>query len=432
MKKLDVVDVSMAVLYKVALDVSFVISVGPLYGGQPELQAFGPANPLKVLAGYVAALTCFWLFRLARKRGAVSGFVIFVQYIFIVVPYTTLYGFEDLPTTYIGLILLGYGTAVAFIALIPAVKLRPAGALIRYMFAGSAGLIMLYVFGGLIATGGLHRLNFNLADVYTVRQEYIENLLPGLAYFVSWTGYVFNMVLLVIFLQQWKEGRWWALVGIGTTLLLQLLLFGMTNFKTFLFTPFAIMGLIWTTRRISFYRAVLIGSLAVICLLFIVDLVTPFGTALLKRAYFDPAAMHNLYFQYFSKHPFASGSGGALGEWLGAPYNDYPLQLVADHYLGTAEHPNAGWMADAYANFGAVGIFLYGVILAFILRLADFLAKKIAEPGVTEGLMLTPAVVLCSSALGTALLTHGLLVLLVTLWVLKATESTRWRVVYAA
>jgi len=418
MKKSELLDVLMIVLYKTALDASFALSIRPLYEGQPEFQPYGPENVGKLAVGYLVTLACFWLFRIAGKRGTISGFIIFVQYIFIVVPYTTLYGFEDLPTTYLVVILVGYVTAVSFIRAIPPIKLRPAGWLIRYIFVASAGLIMLYVFGGLIMTGGLQRLNFNLADVYSVREEYIENLLPGFGYFVAWTGYVFDMVLLVLFLQRWKERRRWAIVGLALTLCLQLLLFGMTNFKTFLFIPFAIMGLVWTTRRIPFHRALLIGSLGIISLLFIVDMITPFGTALLKRAYFDPAAMHNLYFEYFSQHPLASLSGEAVGDWLGAPYQRFPLELVADHYLGTAESPNAGWTADAFANFGIIGVFIYGAVLAFILRLGDFLAKKISDPGVTEGLMLTPAVVLCSSALGTALLTHGLLVLLIALWVL--------------
>lgn len=431
MKKSDLVDVLMILLYKVALDVSFAFFVKPLYDGEPELQSYGPENAGKIIAGYFVTLACFWLFRMAGKRGTVSRFIIFVQYIFIVIPYTTIYGIEDLPTTYLSLVLIGYVTVTVFVRLIPPIKLRPAGALIRYIFAAIAGLIMLYVFGGLIMTGGLQRLNFNLADVYTVRAEYVQNLLPGFGYFVAWTGYVFDMILLVLFLQRRKERRRGAILGILLTLSLQLLLFGMTNFKTFLFVPFAIMGLMWTSQRMHFHRAFLIGGLGIIGALLLADTISPFGTALLKRVYIDPAAMHNLYFEYFSSHPLASLSGEAVGTWLGAPYTQFPLQLVADHYLGTAESPNAGWMADAFANFGVVGVFLYGAILAFLLRLGDFLAKKISDPGVAEGLMLTPAVVLCSSALGTALLTHGLLVLLMALWVIRVNHSMEYEASWA-
>jgi hypothetical protein len=240
------------------------------------------------------------------------------------------------------------------------------------------------------------------------------------------------MVLLVMFLQRRKEGRRGAMLGILVTLSLQFLLFGMTNFKTFLFVPFAIVGLMWTSQRMHFHRAFLIGGPAMICVLLLVDTISPFGTALLARAYFDPAAMHNLYFEYFSSHPLASLSGEAVGRWLDAPYARFPLQLVADHYLGTDESPNAGWIADAFANFGIIGVFLYGAILALVLRLGDVLAKKISDPGVAEGLMLTPAIVLCSSALGTALLTHGLLVLLAALWVLRARQSIESEASWAA
>lgn len=424
MRKLRLVDAVMMLLYKAALDISFGLFVKPVYGNQPEFLEYGPENVSKLAIGYLVTLLCLWLFWAISKRSSASRFVIFVQLIFIVVPYTTLYGFEDLPTFYLSLVLAGYVSVALLVKVIPSIRLMTVGPEIRYVFACTAALVMIYVFAGLVVTGGLGRLNFNLYDIYPARAEYVKDLLPGFGYLVMWTAYVFIPVLLVIFLLRWKQRRLGGALGVVLILSLQLLLFGMTNFKTFLFLPVAIVGMLWLAWRVDMYRAMLIGVIGTICMLLFIDTLSPYALGLLNRTFFTPAAIHNLYFQYFSSHPFALLSGKPVGNWLGAPYSQFPVQLIAEHYWGTSISPNVGWIGDAYANFGVLGVFVYGTIMALVLRLGDSLARKISEPGAIEALLIAPAVALCSSALGTTLLTHGFIVLLAVLWVAKVND---WR-----
>jgi hypothetical protein len=135
-----------------------------------------------------------------------------------------------------------------------------------------------------------------------------------------------------------------------------------------------------------------------------------------------PAALHSIYFKYFSVHPFAL-LGDTIGGFFGSSYQKPIVLIIAEHFWGTIFDPNVGWIADAYANFGAIGIIVYGLVLGVLLRVADGLVGSHIAPGVVEGLMVGPVFALCSSALPTVMVTHGFLIILLVLWFLKGS----WR-----
>ncbi|SPP31947.1 hypothetical protein ARAF_1615 [Arsenophonus endosymbiont of Aleurodicus floccissimus] len=83
----------------------------------------------------------------------------------------------------------------------------------------------------------------------------------------------------------------------------------------------------------------------------------------------------------------------------------------------TGSHVNNGFIASGYAHFGLVGIMIYAVILGFILKILDYVTTR----GVSVWFVLCVVVVplrdaLISSDLLTTLLTHGLFVALILLF----------------
>lgn len=279
--------------------------------------------------------------------------------------------------------------------------------------------ICAYVYFGLIATGGLGRMNFDFSKVYDFRTQDELSALPGFGYFVSWFGYVLNMAWLILAMRSRKY------MQVLAALFLQVLFFGMTNSKAFLFVPLAIIGLSKLQMYIDTRRAFLIGSCAAIGVLLALNAVgINYGAGLLDRIFFLPAALHDLYFDYFSTHPLALMPGGLIGGFLGSPYTKPAVSVVAQAYWGKDFSPNVGWIGDAYANFGVAGIAIFSVVLASVLKVADQLANRGSNQGDYVLLMMGPTLALCSAGLGTVLLTHGLAIALLVLWVVGPRQQS--------
>lgn len=423
MKKSWLIDLVLIILYKFILDFSFMHYVLPVYGGEVQYAMHRNVNSAKVMAGYAIVALCMVLFDWIKKDAVVSRFVIFVQLLLVVVPYTVLYGAEDLPLWHIGMLLVGFMSVIVAGRWLPLVQIRPPKTATRKVFIYVMAAIVTYVFVGLFVTGGLGRFNLNFQDVYEARSLYAKSMLPGFGYFVPWVAYIINMAWLVTAMRSSSKFQAIAI------LLLQLLIFAMTNFKSFLFVPFAVIGLIELAKRMDIRRAALIGAPVIVgALVSLSAMGTSLGAAFLDRMFFVPAALHGLYFEYFSNHPFALLGGSELGNMFGSTYSQSSVYVVAQEYWGRMFSPNVGWIGDAYANFGPLGVVLFGIILAMILKTADgFASNKSIQPGVAEGLMVGPTLALCSSALGTVLLTHGLIVALVVLWVFRGYWSTKIR-----
>ena len=78
---------------------------------------------------------------------------------------------------------------------------------------------------------------------------------------------------------------------------------------------------------------------------------------------------------------------------------------------------NTGIVGDAFMNFGFIGLALWGILLAIILKLVDSCSKRV-DFRVGVAAIAMPTMSLVSSALLTCLLTHGLLLALLLLYLL--------------
>ena len=96
--------------------------------------------------------------------------------------------------------------------------------------------------------------------------------------------------------------------------------------------------------------------------------------------------------------------------------------VIGDAYYGHVQGPidvsaNANLWADAYANFGILGILFFTAILGGFLWILDSVAKG-ASLKISTLLLAYPAYMLVNTKLQTTLLTHGLVLVLVILYIL--------------
>lgn len=409
------------VIYKAILDAALWWTILPVYGSEVFLD-YGVLDVNRMGVGYLLLIPLWLAMRLVgfADSNKVSRLVLMVQALFIVVPTLSLFSQSERPIQDIVLIMMGFALVAVFLCLMPRIRIPLPGKLFLSFLIFLALLLFFYVFGGLVVGGGLSRLNFNFYNVYEARETYNESRLPMFGYFVSWVAYVINMGFLVFFFLRRKY------VGVFVVLVAQVLIFGMTNFKTFLFLPFVILGVLWVVSRFNFERIVIFGaSVAVVALTVIGFSGEAMGFGIARRLFFVPSALHTLYFDYFSVNPLAFMSGSGIGGLLNAPYDQSAVFVIAEEFWGRKFSPNVGWLGAAYANFGVLGVLFFSLLLAVYLKVADSIAGRLPALGVAEALFIGPAITLCSSAFNTFLLTHGGILVLVALWVLAGALVVR-------
>lgn len=415
------IDLGLLLAYKAALDLTFIFFVRPIFRLAPEFVAYPDSSALKMAVAYVGVILCWLAYKVIQRCDLASRFAVLLQLYIIVIPFFALYGVEDLPGYQLGLIILGYATLIIVIRLIPSVKISPPPYVIMRILIAAAVSIVCYVFVGLVLSGSLNRLNFNLSEVYKYRNIYVKGMMPGFSRFVPWTGYCFIMLWMVTSIEQKKWQQ--AFMALG----LQILLFGMTNYKAFLFLPFVILIMMELSRRSTLQRAIQIGAPAMLGLmLFVYGLGQPYALAILRRIYFVPAALHTLYFSFYSSNPMGLMSGTKWGEQLGSPYSISSVALIGRKYFGTGNMPNVGWIGDSYADFGVLGVIIEAIILGILLKIADALAGKYVRPGVIEGLLFGSIIALCSASLLVTFLSEGLFVAIIGLWLVNYSAKRRF------
>lgn len=370
---------------------------------------------IKVLESYIlACILGVLIFSFFNAKNKPSKVIVYILYINVIIPILSLYGLENNPRGYVYVMILG------FLALIVTIRFSPKIKIVFLkqgwtFFIAFATILSGYVYLQLILSGGLSRINFNLLDVYEVRESYGGHSGALMGYFLPWQAYVINMILL-----------WYGLYRknfllIILMILAQLLIFGMTGFKSFLFAPMLVIVLyrsLIKDRHKKLFGFILQGSIVIfvvanIAYLVFGDIVTP--SIFIRRLFFIPAQLNAFYFDFFSEHTKLMLSHSILGSFIKYPYDLLPPQLIAFNYHGRIFAANTGYLGEAYANFGVLGVVCFSILLGVVLNYLDSISDGLPI-SLPISVIIIPGMALVNSALLTVLFTHGLLVAIFCLW----------------
>jgi hypothetical protein len=363
-----------------------------------------------VVAGLCVALS-------VHRRLGIASTVEMLYLAFVILPALTLLsaGGLGVPGAFVRMLVVSFAVLVFVRVGLPELRLPIPGRLARLIGFALAVGIGAYVYAGLIGTGGLGRINFDLRSVYLVREELEETSFPFSGYLISWQAHVINMTFLAIAI--WRRRIFVALLIIAA----QLLLFGMTNYKSFLFAPVLVVGFFFLTgSRLRLVSGIFFGAVAGILLAQLLYAITDeimIPSIFVRRLFFTPAELHFWYYQYFSQpdHPHVLLSNSVLSMLSSYPYATPPTSLVSWEFMGVEAGANVGWLADAYMHFGFAGMLAFAVLFAFVLKVVDAASGRVPL-AVACGAVAVPAMAIMNSGLFTALLTHGLLVGTLSLW----------------
>lgn len=347
-----------------------------------------------------------------------SGIFFASVIIFLFIPLTTMFGM-DYERTRLPLALTALAIFVSYIS--SAAK----GSVFRiptprngYHIAVTACyLSVIYFLFVSVATGALFRLNFNLSLIYDLRGVNSELLDVGiLAYLNLWTQKICTPFLLAIGLHR----RNWLIVGI--TVAMHILYFGLTQHRQHMFVP-ALVFFAWYLYNRGFslsWGYIIVGFLvAATTALVVVFELNTFGALVLRRAFFVAASVTDGWVSFFLERPKVYFSDNLLSSVIHTQYTGVKLPFyVGDHLLpGLDLAYNAGIVATGFAQLGVIGVALYSLILGLYLRAVNALIRSGVPAFIPAAVLFLPLrTAWGASELFTALLSHGLVVGLIFIW----------------
>jgi hypothetical protein len=270
-------------------------------------------------------------------------------------------------------------------------------------------ILALGAFGYIAVTVGI---NFSPPDILAINAtregfgDAVQAYGTVLGYIVSWSANVVGPLLIAIGLR--RRQLWYTALGVG----LELVVYGITGFKTALFSGLLVAGLVvllssrarpsgaglaWITTSLVIGVAVfdrLNGSIV--------------ATSIFVRRVFEvPALVTSRYFEFFSEHPTYDLGHSFLRTWFRPPSQLTPPELIGSVFYGPETSANGGVWADGFANFGFVGILAFTVIMGCVFWLLDVVVDGV-DLSVTGSVAGVLGVILTNTGLFTTLVSHGL------------------------
>ena len=285
-------------------------------------------------------------------------------------------------------------------------------------------IFSLLLYGYIVSVFGLQftNLSSSLLDVYDTRAEYKAEAQGGFSlYAVSWLSKIINPFLIAYALVY----RVPLLLLIGFTG--QFFLFSITGLKgTLLSSVFVIIALIPLKFRERFSSIMTAGTVTLLLSCGLIDVLR--GTypvmsgILIRRILIIPGYLTGCYYEFFAENPKVFLSHSIFRGFFEYPYSQSPALLIGTAYSyreGVAGNANANIWADAFANFGFPGFFLWTLVLGLLFWIYDSIAYN-RDYKLATMILLIPSMTFSNSALLTSLFTHGILLAICILYFMPA------------
>lgn len=399
------------IIYKIILDLSYYFVILPVWGyAGLKLNS----SILKFIESLFLLLIIFIM--MPKNKEKLSNISVWILILVSYIPMLTLFAFMDQPRAYMYAV-TGFWLLVFLLLKLPAVSSTPLKSLqskiIRYLiFIGLVGIVFFLIYRYLGFS-----FNFDLTKVYEIRREYVETDIPFAGYLFTWLAYIVNPIIFALFL---VKRKW---LWVGAIVFMQILLFSVTGLKAFLFALPSVLGLMWIVKRKNPLAWIAVGlSVVILAGMFSYWLVDDIWISSLftRRTLLLPAQLSFFYYDFFSQNTHTFLSQHRIFQF----FLDYPYYLPPPHLIGEVyfNQPqmgaNNGIYADAFMNFGFIGFIFWGILLTIILKLVDSFSRNKKKTITIAAIAMPASIFLTNSAFLTSLLTHGLLLSLIILYLL--------------
>ena len=244
--------------------------------------------------------------------------------------------------------------------------------------AGGLGVCVAWI----VARGGLAHINFDIANIYSIREVAMERYFSGpFAYLLNWAQKGFGTALFALGLIKR------SVVLVGFAVMVQVFFYASLGQKTpvamLVFVVVAIF--VWKYRPTAWsLNAVLIFLVLASEILF--ELLGYQGVVLnslvVKRVFFATAEASILHFEFFSENAFTYFSDSILQGIVEYPFDLSVMDLISIMMTGeSGVNLNVGIIATGYQNMGYPGLLLYAALSGLILAIFESLSKDLPSWG---------------------------------------------------
>lgn len=418
------------VLYKFALDAMYVWAASPQYSYAGLVYA--PSFAKYVLAAGMY-LVLFAL--LPKQENDTAAFLLHLQFVFTVAPMLSFYALSGGSSRYVLMVFLAAALQIWIVR-------RPAPTRKQIHITGvesyvtvALGVLIIFTLVIPVLYNGFEGLKaFDLNYIYVMRAN--ATYPPGFSYPLRWASNTILPFAFLVFLSQKRYG----LTVLCTALQVVFYMEVGNKFILFILVPILVIYLLSRTGHLlKLLYLGFIGLCIAVVFGYRLDHTATDGALhsgiLLNsivgvRAIFHPADNKFNFYEYFSQHPKIHFSDGIIGKMLSLTY---PYAGSSGHVIYAANggsfldaNMNTGYLGEAYAQLGFLGILLMAALLAFILRALSGYNRNETFPIMTA-LFSVYIVILNDGALFTTLFTGGMLVafLLVFIYFGKQEEKNR-------
>lgn len=349
-----------------------------------------------------------------------SDFFIVLNFLIILIPMSCLYWAQDLSREFIYMAFSGslLILCIARFFKSPSIKFEIISEEFFIFLLMSVVLIGLILVMALV---GVSNLNFDFSQVYALRDE-AEEKLSTLGVFGSTLSNILVPFLIVLCLKNKKY--LFTIIAI----IVSILLFGLTTHKGSIFYPIAILSFLAVSKYANRTHYIYLFFLLLLLIFFISFLSEGIfiwiSSLLFRRAIMIPAILNYEYYDFFSKHDFSFWSHNSFTfDLLNYPYNFSPQEIIGNEFSGTYEmYANTGWIGAGYMQAGFFGIIIYAILIGIIFSFIDSLAHKLSNTLIIALLIIPFYILLTSSDLPTALLSHGILMFFALISLIKTSK----------
>lgn len=406
------------VLVRIFLDLAYIYCVAPIFSYEGYILEENTPN---YVFSWVLYLLIFPIVPVRLRK--VSDAVFMLIAVSIIAPLTSMYGLagESAVPVITAVASMAFVYAITNVRLFKDVRLPYLKDGERVAVLLSVAMVFLVV--AHYAISGVE-LNFSFSEVYDFRETNAEAAGVGIfAYLNTWAFQVFNVFLIAVCLMRRQY------VFLAIFLGIQVFLFAASQHKSVLFAPLLIIG-VWRYMRRSNSLLIIPISVCVLIaasiLIYVINDNVVLPSMALRRTLFTPARLAFAYFSFFSESQKIWWGDSFWMPFMDSPYST-TMPYVIGSYLGSPSlGANNGYVSSGFGQAGFFGVFIYSFILGYLLKFVDKESQRIGEVWFGVGLFLIPFLTIWqSSDLATAMLTHGFLVMLGLLGLMRRSQSTQ-------
>lgn len=402
----NIVLIGLIILYRALLDYTYAAITSPVWG------YFGFDNNATAFSGFVswivlAALTLLVLPYFKSNEPFYPDLLI-LFFVMRVIPFTTIIRFLNAPPSLSFWFFVYFALIFVLIRYINSIKIpldvnSVSGSNDGVLFFGVLFFAAIILF---ISGYYAHfRLHISFADVYDLRHEAKDFEIPTLVRY-AWSPATNVLPLLFAYFLE-KKNKFICFF----ILFIILLNFSINGMKSTFFKLLICVAFVFI--RFKDIKKLYLPGFVILMLLtiwesslwdfhFIHDIV-------IRRVCFIPALLDTCYYDYITQNgPMYYARGGTAIQYV-----------ISDVYFGAPEmQSNNGLFSDAFMNLGIIGCIVYPFIYAVMFRICGS-----AFRGAEKGLVLFAAIIMSytlqGSELTTGLLTHGLFLFCVFLYIIS-------------